>query len=127
MRPAKAPTTRIKDVPRADMQPTAARVVRVSQIEPSEFNHRGAYVDHDSLVIDFTNRAGHAGSIVEPIVKASLTYRDADREILQITGRWTDSPDALAKFKLDQPHSLLIGLLLDGQFVAVESVAPGTQ
>ena len=52
-----------------------------------------------------------------------LTYQDAKREILQIPGGWIDSPTAVAEFKVGESHTLLLGSVQGGHFVAVE-VAP---
>ena len=57
---------------------------------------------------------------MEPTVRASLTYTDKHRELLQITGGWVDHPAELVEFKIHQSHSLLVGFLREAQFVAVE-------
>jgi hypothetical protein len=113
-------TARSPELPQSGIRVTAARVIGISKIESSAWSHGGEYVVHPSIVVEFTNQATQSGPQTEPTVAASLTYQDADREILQITGRWIDSLTALAQFKIGESHTLLVGSVQDGRFVAVE-------
>ena len=78
------------------------------------------YSLHDAVVIEFSNVSTKDGPNMEPTVRASLTYTDKHRELLQITGGWDDHAAELVEFKIHQSHSLLVGFLRETQFVAVE-------
>jgi hypothetical protein len=119
---SKTGTARSKELPHSDIRATAARVIGVSKIQSSAWSHGGEYVVEPSIVVEFTNQAKKSGPETEPTVSALLTYQDAKREILQIPGGWTDSPTAVAQFKIGESHTLLLGSVQDGHFVAVEVV-----
>src|ERR1700722_13237124 len=120
---SKTRTARLRELPHSDIRATAARVIGVSKIESSAWSHGGEYVVQPSIVVEFTNQATKSGPQTEPTVAALLTYQDAKREILQIPGGWIDTPTAVAEFKIGESHTLLLGSVQDGHFVAVE-VAP---
>ena len=117
---SKTGTARSRELPHSDIRATAARVIGISKIESSAWCHGGEFVVQPSIVVEFTNTATKSGPDTEPTVAALLTYQDANREILQIPGGWIDSPAVLAQFKIGESHTLLVGSVLDGQFVAVE-------
>ena len=116
---------RSRELPHSDIRATATRVIGISKIESSAWSHGGEYVVQPSIVVEFTNQATKGGPQTEPTVAALLTYQDPKREILQIPGGWTDSPTAVAEFKIGESHTLLLGSVQDGHFVAVE-FAPAT-
>ena len=120
MNPGNAGSPKTKELSPSDIVATAASVIGISKVESSAWSHGGEYVVHPSIVIEFANQAAHDGPDAEPTVAASLTFKNAEREILQITGGWIDSPSAVVQFKAHEHHKLLIGSVDEGRFVAVE-------
>ncbi len=99
---------------------TASRVIRVNQTGRTEWSDRGPYFHQDAMVIEFTNEAGTGFRNSQHVVRASLVYSDAGREVLRITGGWVNQETDLAEFRVEQSQKLIVGVLLGEQLFAVE-------
>ena len=96
---------------------TGARVCRVTQIDHGVWSEGHGY--QDALAVQFTNEAKRDSQNVGGLVKALLVYRQGEAEIRRITGCWLNQSADMTEFRVDETHSLLIGVMFGQQFMTI--------
>jgi hypothetical protein len=104
--------------PLPNMVTTGARVCRVAQIG------HGVWTEHhpgyqDALAVQFTNEARRDSPNVGGLVKALIVYRRGEEEIRRITGCWLNQAADMTEFRVDETHTLLVGVMLGQQLTTV--------
>lgn len=93
---------------------TGADIVRVSEVQQGVWSE--SHPMQDAFVVQFTNEARRGGPNVPGLVKAQLIYRDGVRELRRIIGCWLNQAADMTEFRVDDTHSLMVGLMLGEQF-----------
>jgi len=69
-----------------------------------------------ALVVNVTNDARQNAANVGAIVKATVIYRDAGRQLLRVTGTWLGQLADAIQFHVDDSHSVIVGINYDWEF-----------
>jgi hypothetical protein len=119
--PAQAEPVRAAPAPRKrplpNMVATGVRVAGVQRVSQDVWSE--SHPVQDAFIVQFTNEARMDRQNVGGPVKAQLIYRDGVRELRRITGCWLNQAADMTEFRVDDSHSLMVGLMLGGQFNTV--------
>jgi class 3 adenylate cyclase len=114
-----APMTAIKTGP--NIRVTDLRTMQIAALGAG-----GKWTAHTpgqmGVVLQLTNDVRRGGAPNESTTaKATVIYRVGDRETLRIKGSWLDGFD-LARFNVGDTHSLIVGVMGNNEFSALETV-----
>jgi hypothetical protein len=70
----------------------------------------------EAVVVNVTNDARRGATNIGAIVKATLIYGDAGQELLRGMGSWLGEGSGMLQFRVDDSHSVILGLVINGQF-----------
>jgi hypothetical protein len=74
------------------------------------------------VVVQLTNEVRRGGAAnASTTAKAHLIYRADEKEVLRVRGSWLDGFD-LARFNVGDAHSLIVGVSVNNEFSALETV-----
>jgi hypothetical protein len=108
-----------REVPTSQLIVTVTRVAGVGQTGPTQWTEVAQHPRYQGILIQFTNEAVHGGRNFQPVVRASLVYRDEQNELLRIIGGWIDEATDLAAFRVEESHRLILGVLIGEELVAM--------
>jgi hypothetical protein len=72
--------------------------------------------DGEAVVANVTNDARQAADDIGAIINATLIYQESGQELLRGTGCWLGESSGIVQFRVDDSHSVLLGVVIHGQF-----------
>lgn len=102
--------------PKPNLKIVGGRKILIHQGLDGAFYESGqGREEGEAVVIDVTNDARRASN-VGAVVKATLIYQDAGQTLLRGMGTWLGQGSAMVKFRVDDSHSVVLGVVFHGQF-----------
>lgn len=103
--------------PRPNLTIVGGRKILIHQGLEGAFYESGQGREQgEAVVVDVTNDAQRGASNVGAVVKATLIYQDAGQTVLRGMGSWLGQGSAMMKFRVDDSHSVVLGVVFNGQF-----------
>lgn len=103
--------------PKPNLTIVGARKILIHQGLDGAFYESGQGRERgEAVVVDVTNDARRGASNVAAVVKATLIYQDAGQTLLRGMGGWISQISAFVKFRVDDSHSVVLGVTFNGQF-----------
>lgn len=114
------PETPTAEMPRANIAVCSPDTIAIQE----SWSSGGLFFQHNdgniAAVVRFSNDAVIGAKNKEAVVKAAVIYRDGARELLRVTGCWLEQGAGEVRFRVDDSHKLIIGLIQGGEFCALD-------
>ena len=116
----KQPETPTAETPRANIAVCSPDTIAIQE----SWSGGGVFFQHVdgniAAVVRFSNDAVMRAKNKEAVVKAAIIYRDGARELLRVTGCWLEQGAGEVRFRVDDSHKLIIGLIQGGEFCVLD-------